>query len=76
MTPEQIETVLESRVKDIDRYMSMFHEFETTGMEEWPGGMRFVCGFGKAMTEAMRKYIEENKHMLTQQTAASRSAAR
>jgi len=37
--------------------------------------MRFVCGFGKAMTEAMRKYIEENKHMLTQQTAASRSAA-
>ncbi len=75
MTPEQIEAVLESRVKDIDRYMSMFHEFETTGMEEWPDGMRFVCGFGKAMTEAMRKYIEENKHMLTQQTAASRSAA-
>jgi len=74
MTPTQIETVLQSRIEDIERYMSVFHELECSCMEEWPDGMRFVCGFGKTMTEAMRKYIEENKHILTQQTAASGSA--
>ena len=75
MTPEQIETVLASRVADIERYMSMFDEFECTCMEDWTDGMRFVCGFGKAMTEAMQKYIEDHKDMLTEQPAARRSVA-
>jgi len=55
--------------------MSMFREFETTCMDEWPDGMRFVCGFGKAMTTAMQEYIEENKDMLIQQPATRRSVA-
>ena len=75
MTADQIETVLESRVADIERYLSMFDEFECTCMDDWPDGMRFVCGFGKAMTEAMQKYIEDNKDMLTEQPAARRSVA-
>lgn len=75
MTPEQIETVFASRVADIERYMSMFHEFECNCMEDWSDGMRFVCGFGKAMTEAMQKYIEDNKDMLTEQPAERRSVA-
>ena len=75
MTAEQIETVLASRAADIERYMSMFDEFECTCMEDWTDGMRFVCGFGKAMTEAMQKYIEDNKDMLTEQPAARRSVA-
>ncbi len=66
MSPEQIETVLTSRVEDIDRYLSMFDEFEAGQMKEWPDGMRFVCGFGKAMTQAMQKYISEHRHMLTE----------
>jgi len=74
MAPEQIETVLASRVEDIDRYLSMFDEFEACQMKDWPNGMRFVCGFGKAMTEAMQKYISENRDMLTEQSATRRSA--
>ncbi len=75
MTADQIETVLESRVAEIERYMSMFDEFECNCMDDWTDGMRFVCGFGKAMTEAMQKYIEDNKDMLTERPAARRSVA-
>ena len=75
MTADQIETVLESRFAEIERYMSMFDEFECTCMDDWTDGMRFVCGFGKAMTETMQKYIEDNKDMLTKQPAARRSVA-
>ena len=75
MTPEQIEIVLANRVENIGKYMCMFHELENTCMEDWPNGMRFVCGFGKAMTEAMQKYIDENRNMLIEKPADAKSAA-
>jgi DNA-binding PadR family transcriptional regulator len=75
MTPEQIEIVLANRVGEIEEYMSMFHEFESTCMDEWPNGMRFVCGFGKAITEATQKYVEENMEMLFEESAKQKTAA-
>jgi hypothetical protein len=75
MSTEQIETVLANRMEDVDRYMEMFREFEGTCMDEWPNGMRFVCGFGKAMMEAKKNYIEENRHLLTTPLPAAKSAA-
>ena len=74
MSPQQIETVLKSRADDIARYLAMFDEFESCGMGDWPPGMQFVCGFGRAMTEAMKKYIEDNKDMLTEEPATKQSA--
>ncbi len=75
MTPEQIDIVIASRVEELERYRSMFHDFETDCMDEWTDGMRFVCGFGKVMTEAMQRYIDENKDMLTKQPATRHSVA-
>lgn len=74
MSDAQIETVIESRLEDIGRFMNMFDEIETCGMDDWPKGMQFVCGFGKAMTKAMHDYIEKNKDMLIEQSTATRSA--
>ena len=74
MTPEQIETVLENRMNEIEKYLSLFDELEKTCMKEWPAGMRFVCGFGRAIIEAKRKYIEANKEMLIEKPARSKSA--
>ena len=74
MSPEQIEKVLKSRIDDIAHFQAMFKDFEICGMHDWPKGMQFVCGFGRAMTEAMRKYIEENKDMLIEQPPTRRSA--
>lgn len=74
MTPEQIKAVLASRAEEIAQYMAMFQEFENDCMEDWTQGMRFVCGFGKAMMEAKQKYIEENKDMLFEEPATAKSA--
>ena len=74
MTPEQIDTVLANRLVDIDRYLEMFHEFETSCIDDWSPGMRFVCGFGKAVTQTIRQYIEENSDMLTTGAETRRSA--
>ena len=74
MSAEQIETVVQNRMDEIEHYIAMFNEFEDCGMDDWSKGMQFVCGFGKAMIEAKKRYIEENKHLLTEQPAAPRAA--
>lgn len=64
MSAAQIETVLDSRVAEIDHYLNMFDDFENSCMDDWPPGMRFVCGCGKTVMQAMKKYIEENRDEL------------
>jgi DNA-binding PadR family transcriptional regulator len=68
MTQEQVEIVLDNRVKEAQDYLDLFKEFETNGMEDWPPGARFVLGFGQTMMQAMQQYIEENRHMLFEDT--------
>ena len=68
MTREQVETVLDNRVKEAQDYLELFKEFETSCMEDWPPGARFVLGFGQTMMQAMRQYVEENRHMLFEDT--------
>ena len=70
MPEEQVETVIKSRLDEVECYMQMFADFESTNMEDWSPGMRFVAGFGKAMTEATKKYVEENKHLLVAKKTA------
>jgi len=64
MTREQVETVLDNRVKEAQDYLELFKELETDCIEDWPPGARFVLGFGQTMMQAMRQYVEENRHML------------
>lgn len=65
MPPEQIETVIKSRLEDVDYCLGLIAEAESCCFDQWPPGMKFVAGFGRAMTLAMKKYVEENAHMLT-----------
>ena len=64
MSRKQIETVLDNRVKDAGHYLEMFEELETSCMQDWPQGSKFVLGFGQAMMTAMCEYIAENRDML------------
>jgi PadR family transcriptional regulator AphA len=73
MSDEQVEAVLLNRLEDLERYMQMFRSFESC-MDEWPAGMRFVCGFGRALTEAMQDYIETNRSLLLEPDNTPRSA--
>ena len=75
MTKGQVETVLDNRVKDAERYLEMFKELETSCMHDWPQGAKFVLGFGKAMMTAMRAYVEEHRDMLFEETDIDNKSA-
>lgn len=74
MRPQDIETVLDNRLADIARYQAMFKQLEAEEMCDWPDGAKFVLGFGKAVAGAMQTYINENRHWLTEETAAKLAA--
>ncbi len=75
MQPESVETVLNSRLDDIERFKKMFADIEANCMHEWPGGMKFVLGFGKAVSAAMEKYICENRYLLLEETQKQSASA-
>ena len=64
MEPEQVQTVLDNRVAEIEKYEKLFDEFEHKCMQETPNGMRFTVGMGRVIVQAMKKYILENGHKL------------
>jgi len=67
MTAEQIETVLNSRIEDAKRNLRLIDEFECSCDGDWPVGVRFTLGFGRAMMHAMTTYVAENRHMFDEQ---------
>jgi DNA-binding PadR family transcriptional regulator len=75
MTREQVETVLDNRVKEMTSYLELFKEFETDCMEDWPPGAKFVLGFGKTMMQTMREYVEANRAMLFEDADEDRESA-
>jgi DNA-binding PadR family transcriptional regulator len=68
MRKQDIEAVLDYQLEDIARYQGMFVEFENECVCDWPEGMKFVLGFGKAVTAAAETYIAENRHMLMEES--------
>ena len=64
MRPEDVETVVNHRLEEIARYQAMFREIEADGTGDFPPGMRFVLGFGKALAAAMQDYIDNNRDLL------------
>ena len=74
MRPQDIETVLDNRLKDIARYQEMLGVFESEEMCDWPEGAKFVLGFGKAVANAMQTYINENRHLVAAEPAAKIAA--
>ena len=75
MSHEQIETVLDNRVKEMMDYLQLFKEFETDCMDDWPPGARFVLGFGQTMMKTMRAYIEDNRNLLFEDKDAEQKTA-
>jgi PadR family transcriptional regulator AphA len=65
MPAEQVQTVLNNRIEECEYFAKMISDIETNCMQDWPPGMCFVAGFGKAMAGAMKNYVEENRHLLT-----------
>ena len=70
MPRKDVETVLDNRLEEIKRYQEMFRDIEGGGTSDWPGGMKFVLGFGEALAAAMETYITENRHLLAEEVVA------
>ena len=70
MRDEDVEAVLDHRLEQIEVFREMFREYECECIAEWPEGAKFVLGMGKAVTDAMETFINENRHKLTEQPAA------
>ena len=75
MRVDDIRTVLDHRLEEVARYQAMFEQLESERMDDWSEGMKFVLGFGKAMTNAMETYINDNRHLLEQDTPAKAATA-
>lgn len=68
MEPEQVRTVLDNRIAEIEAYERLFDEFELKCGHDTRSGMHFTVGIGRAVIQAMKRYIEENGHELYAET--------
>ena len=75
MSGEQIRTVLAHRMDEIEHYLEMFRDFEEEDSTDSSPGMRFVCGCGKAVMQAMQEYIAQHGHELDEDTSIRLTAA-
>lgn len=64
MNREQCDAIVEHRLQDLEQKLNTLHQVESNCLDELQPGMQFVVGVGRAVTEAMKKYVEENRHLL------------
>ncbi len=64
MTEEQIDTVLDNKLAEIDKFLALLDEPCNRERRTMSSGAGFVAGFGRHVTSSLRKYIEENRDML------------
>jgi len=65
MTDEQIDTVIKTRLTEIDEFLEMIESFQPGNCPGTGRGAQFVAGYGKHMASAFKQYIEENRDLLT-----------
>ena len=68
MPDQQVQTVLDNRLEECTHFIKLISDIENNRMQGSPPGMTFVTGFGKAMIEAMKDYVETNRHLLVDET--------
>ena len=65
MTDEQIDTVINSRLTEINEFLEMIEALQPGNCPGTGRGAQFVAGYGKHMASALKQYIEENREFLT-----------
>ncbi|MDX1403344.1 MAG: PadR family transcriptional regulator [Woeseiaceae bacterium] len=75
LSGEQLNTVFDNKLDELDEFLKLIDEFETCECPRLGPGAQFVAGFGKHMANALKQYIEENRHLLAEAspTAAKRA---
>lgn len=66
MSDDEINMIIDNRIDELDRFLKLFDTFPECECDSVPKGAQFVAGFGQYMATAFRKYIEQNRAMLTE----------
>ena len=74
MSPEQVQTVLDSRIEDAERNLRLIDDFEQCCNEEWPAGVRFTLDFGRTMLQTMKEFVEQNRHTFAEDCAPAKKS--
>lgn len=64
MSREQCDSIVDHRLQDLEQILNTLRQAESNCLDDMQPGMRFVVGVGRAVSEAMMKYVEENRHLL------------
>lgn len=64
MSRENCDAILEHRLRDLEKNLNSIQEIESNCFDDLQPGMQFVVGAGRTVMEAMKKYVEENRHLL------------
>ncbi len=75
MTPEQVQTVLDSRIEDAERNLRLIDDFEQSCIEECTAGIRFTLEFGRTMLRTMKEFVEQNRDMFAEDCAPPKKSA-
>ena len=66
MPKDHVQTILNNRLEECEKLAAMIAEVRDNCSGNWPPGMFFVAGFGDAMLQTMKTYVEQNRHLLTE----------
>jgi DNA-binding PadR family transcriptional regulator len=75
MTPQQIETVLDSLIEDADRNLALIDEYETKCEGECSAGVRFTLEFGRTMLRTMQNYVTSQRPMFADAVSGEEKSA-
>lgn len=75
MTNEQIDTVVDNKLKELDEIVKIIEEFAASDCHRMGPGAQFVAGFGIHMMSSFKQYIEDNKELLAEPAPASAKSA-
>jgi DNA-binding PadR family transcriptional regulator len=64
MTDEQIDTVFENKLGEINEFLEMIEAFQPGNCPGAGSGSQFVAGYGKHMASAFKQYIEDNRDLV------------
>ena len=65
LTDEQISDVLENKIGELNEFLELIEVFASDECPDTGLGAQFVAGFGKHMASEFKKYIAQNRHLLT-----------
>ena len=65
MSDRQINEVIDNKIEELDGLIKLIGEFMECDCEPSGAGSAFVAGFGRHVAGAIKQYIKDNRHILT-----------